>query len=136
MKKTALLLACAAALTGCATAPYYAGQPMPRAAAPGEWQVVSVTPVAPGTGAQAAARGEAGVVNSTPLPADATYGNAPAPGYQPQPVYEQPSYWALPLIIGLGIDFGRWGGHRHRGWSGHIGTQFQPVIPRRLPPRR
>ncbi|MFS2021298.1 hypothetical protein ACEN88_32615 [Massilia sp. CT11-108] len=58
MIKLAIIVSCAAALTGCAT--YY---PAPanygtRAYAQPDangWQVVSVTPVAPGTGAAAAA---------------------------------------------------------------------------------
>lgn len=137
MKKLAISTVAVAMLAGCAApGPYYTGQSA-TAPNPDGWQVVSVTPVPMGTGAQAAANGQAGVVTSTPLPAGSVYGQAPQPVYQPQPVYvEQPNYWALPLIIGLGFDFGRWGGHRHHGWSGHVGTQFQPRIPLKTPPRR
>lgn len=137
MKKLAIILA-AAALTGCATYPpgppnYAARTPV----APGEWEVVSVTPVPLGTGARAAAAGETGIVTSTvietPAPVPQTvyvprpvYAPAPvygpAPVYAPAPVYvPPPTYWYPPVSIGLGFSFGKsWNGHGHR-WRGHHG---------------
>lgn len=86
---------------------------------PGQWQVVSVTPVPLGTGARA---GDAGVVTSTPIvvnPAPAPVVAAPvygAPVYVPAPVPVYEPYWYPPVSIGLGFSFGRvWGGHRHHG---------------------
>jgi hypothetical protein len=124
MKKFAIILALAssAALSGCAT-PY----PGPanygtRAYAPADangWQVVSVTPVAPGTGATA---GDAGRVTSAPIAYSATpvvvaqpvY--VPTPIYAPAPVYDP--FWYPPVSIGLNFGFSNWG-HGYRGGYGH-----------------
>lgn len=133
MKKLAIIIASMAALSGCATyypAPAYAtrayAQPDPNG-----WQVTSVTPVAPGTGAQAAANGSAGTVTYSQAP-DVVY--APSPVYAPAPVYAAPVYaapvydpfWYPPVSIGLGFSFGHWccrGGHYagHGGWHGGHG---------------
>jgi hypothetical protein len=131
MKKLLLIIA-AAALGGCAVAPpgpaYYGSRPVGQTD-PNGWQVVSVTPVAPGTGARAAESGTAGTVTTS----DVTYAPAPAyaaapvyaPVYVPTPVYA-PSpylydpYWYPPVSIGLGFSFGNSWGHRG-GWGGHRG---------------
>jgi len=134
MKKLLLIVA-AAALGGCAVAPpgpaYYGSRAVGQTD-PSGWQVVSVTPVAPGTGAVAAQSGSAGTVTSSPI----TYAPAPvyaaAPVYVPAPVYAPnpylyDPYWYAPVSIGLGFSFGNswghrggWGGHRG-GWGGHRG---------------
>ena len=127
MKKLAIIIASLAALSGCATyypAPAYATRGYGQPDANG-WQVVSVTPVPNGTGAQAAASGNAGRVSS----ADSFYGPAPAattivtqpvyvpaPVYAPAPVYDP--FWYPPVSIGLGFNFGHWGGG-YRGHGGH-----------------
>jgi hypothetical protein len=130
-------LAMLAVLAGCA-APnpnYHASNAYGRPADPNGWRVVSVTPVPLGSGARAAASGEAAVTTS-PAPQSAystTYTTQPVyvqqqpvyipqPVYVPQPVYE-PRYYYPPVSIGLGFNFGRGWGH-HRGWGGHIGTRF------------
>lgn len=124
MKKLAIIITSLAALSGCATyypAPAYATRAYGAPDANG-WQVVSVTPVAPGTGA---ASGNAGVVTSAP---DQSYAVAPAPVYAAPvyaaPVYAAPVYdpfWYPPVSIGLGFSFGHWccrgGGH----WGGYHG---------------
>jgi hypothetical protein len=128
MKQLAIIASLAAALSGCAT--YY---PAPanygtRAYAQPDangWQVVSVTPVAPGTGAAAAASGDAGRVTYSPAPttvvtqpvyvAPPVY--APAPVYAPYaPVYADP-LWYPPISIGLGFSWSHWSGGHH-GWGG------------------
>jgi hypothetical protein len=126
MKKLAIIIASLAALSGCATyypAPAYANRAYAQPDANG-WQVVSVTPVAPGTGA---ANGNGAVVTSAPVYADPVY--APAPVYA-APVYAAPVYdpfWYPPVSIGLGFSFGHWccsGGHGHYGGyhgGGHWG---------------
>ena len=130
MKKLLLIIA-AAALGGCAVAPpgpaYYGSRPVGQTD-PNGWQVVSITPVAPGTGARASASGDTGTVTSstTTYAAAPVYAPAPAyavaPVYVPTPVYA-PSpylydpYWYPPVSIGLGFSFGNsWGGHRG-GWG-------------------
>lgn len=129
MKKLAIVIASLAALSGCATyypAPAYAnrGYAQPD---PNGWRVVSVTPVAPGTGAASA---NGGVVTSVPVTnydADPYYATAPvvvAPAYAPY--YGGPAYdpfWAAPVSIGLGFSFGNFccrGGH-YGGHYGHFG---------------
>ena len=133
MKKLAIIIASLAALSGCAT--YYPtqgyatrayGQPDANG-----WQVVSVTPVAPGTGAAAAANGNTGVVTSSetqlysPAPVAAAPVYAPAPVYVPAPVYGVPAYdpyWYPPISIGLGFSWSHWSGGGHGGhWGGHGG---------------
>jgi len=135
MKKLLLIIA-AAALGGCAVAPpgpaYYGSRPVGQTD-PNGWQVVSVTPVAPGTGARAAASGDAGAVTTSAAPVVVESGPAyaaapvyvPSPVYVPAPVYA-PSpylynpYWYPPVSIGLGFSFGNSWGHRG-GWGGHRG---------------
>lgn len=140
MKKLVVGIAGLALLAGCA-APgpgpaNYGTRGYAQSGNPGDWQVVSVTPVPLGTGARA---GDAGVITSSnvvlnPAPPGApvygsqpVYGSRPVygsqPVYVPQPVYGYPPvivqdpYWYPPVSIGLGFSFGRsWGGHRyHRG---------------------
>ncbi|MFC4931331.1 hypothetical protein [Massilia sp. GCM10023247] len=133
MKKLVFAIAGVAVLAGCA-APgpgpaNYGTRGYAQSGDPGEWQVVSVTPVPLGTGARA---GDAGVITSSnvvlnPAPPGApVYGSQPVygaqPVYAPQPVYGYPPvivqdpYWYPPVSIGLGFSFGRsWGGHHHRG---------------------
>ena len=124
MKKLLLIIA-AAALGGCAVAPpgpaYYGSRPVGQTD-PNGWQVVSVTPVAPGTGARATESGSAGTITSSPVQYTAAPVYAAAPVYVPMPVYA-PSpylydpYWYAPVSIGLGFSFGNsWG---HRGGWGH-----------------
>lgn len=128
MKKLLLIIA-AAALGGCAVVPpgpaYYGSRPVGQTD-PNGWQVVSVTPVAPGTGARATESGAAGAVTSSPVQYAAAPVYATTPVYVPTPVYA-PSpylydpYWYAPVSIGLGFSFGNgWGGHRG-GWGGHRG---------------
>jgi hypothetical protein len=129
MKQLAIIASLAAALSGCAT--YY---PAPanygtRAYAQPDangWQVVSVTPVAPGTGAAAAASGDAGRVTYSPAPATvvtqpvyvAPPVYAPAPVYAPYgPVYADP-LWYPPISIGLGFSWSHWSGGHRGGWGG------------------
>ncbi len=101
MKNLVIVLALAA-LGGCATyypAPAYYGSR--TVAAPGQWQTVSVTPVAPGT---AAAQG-ATVVDGTTTVVQPVYA---APVYaDPYPYYYAPDpyYWWPPVSIGLGFGF-------------------------------
>jgi hypothetical protein len=112
--KNLLILAVLAALGGCAVAPAPANYGT-RAAAyngdPSQWRVVSVTPVAPGTGA----RNGSAAVEYSAAPA-AVY--QPAPVYAPQPVYVEPApYYYPPVSFSLGLVFGRhwgWGGRSHR----------------------
>jgi hypothetical protein len=126
MKKLAIILA-VAALSGCA-APY-PGPPnyASRAADADGWQVVSVTPVPNGTGAQARSSGDAGrvtssdVVTYSPAPSSTTVVTqpvyVPAPVYAPYPVYAPSPYWYPPISIGLGFSWSNWG-HGHRGYYG------------------
>lgn len=137
MKKLLLLVA-AAALGGCAVAPpgpaYYGSRPVGQTD-PNGWQVVSVTPVAPGTAARASSSGDAGTVTSSTVQYAAapvyvtTPVYAPAPVYVPAPVYASPyyydPYWYAPVSIGLGFNFGGgWGGHRG-GWGGRGGFRHR-----------
>lgn len=132
MTKYAIILA-AAVLGGCAVAPPGPDSVDTRAYAapadPGQWRVVSVTPVPTGTAARA---GEP--VSNVEYSAEPSYGYAPAPAYAPAPVYVAPPlygpplyapapvyqpYWYPPISIGLGFNFSRGWGHSHRG--GHRG---------------
>jgi hypothetical protein len=138
MKSLAIIATLAAALSGCATyypAPANYGTRAYSQPDANGWQVVSVTPVAPGTGAAAKASGDAGRVTYSPAPTTVVtqpvYVPAPAPVYVPAPVYAPyaPVYadpfWYPPISIGLGFSWNHWsGGHRggwsHRGgWHGH-----------------
>jgi hypothetical protein len=135
MKQLAIIASLAAALSGCATyypAPANYGTRAYSQPDANGWQVVSVTPVAPGTGAAAAASGDAGRVTYSPAPATVVTQPvyveppvyAPAPVYAPYgPVYADPLRYP-PISIGLGFSWNHWsGGHRgwgHRGgWRGH-----------------
>lgn len=118
--KNLLLVALAAALSGCVVAPpgppSYGTRAPAYAGDPSQWHVVSVTPVPAGTGARMAASGQV------------EYSSQPAVRYVPQPVYvQQPVYVPAPVYydpapvhfsigLGLGYLFGHgWGhgGHRH-----------------------
>jgi len=124
MKKLAIIIASMAALSGCATyypAPAYATRAYAQPDANG-WQVTSVTPVAPGTGASAGYNGNAAAGGYSQSP-EVVY--APSPVYAPAPVYAVPAYdpyWYPPVSIGLGFSFGNWcchGGHYGgRGFHG------------------
>lgn len=129
MKKLIFIFAGVALLAGCAapgpgpanygTRAGYAHSA--QSGNPGDWQVVSVTPVPLGTGERA---GDAGVVTSSNIvvnpgvPGATQYGSQPVHGSRPvyvyPPVYVQEPYYYPPISIGLGLSFGRsWGGHRH-----------------------
>lgn len=120
MKKY-LPLVMLAALGGCAVAPpgpaNYGARAPAHGGDPSQWRVVSVTPVAPGTGARVAA--ESGGKSTI------EYSSVPTVVYQPAPVYvdPQPSYYYPPVSLSLGFVFGRhwgWGGgHRHFRGHGH-----------------
>lgn len=142
--KTLPLILSLAALAGCAVPPPGPANYGTRAynGDPSQWHVVSVTPVAPGTGAQAAAAGDPNntaspVVESAQAPAVAAQPAYPAqpvyvqqpiyaappvyvqqPVYVPQPVYDPyPYYWWPPISIGLGFSWFH-GDHGHGGWGG------------------
>ena len=121
MKTLAIILA-VAALSGCATTypgpANYGTRAYAAPADPNGWQVVSVTPVPVGTGANA---GDAGRVSSEPV---TTYAAAPttvvtqpvyvpAPVYAPAPVNADP-FWYPPVSIGLNFGWSNWG-HGYRG---------------------
>jgi hypothetical protein len=131
--KTLLTLVSLAALAGCAVPPpgppaYGTGYPAP--ADPSQWHVVSVTPVAPGTGERIAAESSTGSsVQYTSAPIVVTQPvYVPQPIYVPQPAYYAPApYYYPPVSIGLDFGFGRsWGGHRGgRNWAGvGLGTHW------------
>jgi hypothetical protein len=124
MKQLAIILA-VAALSGCATQypgpANYGTRAYAQAPDANGWQVVSVTPVPAGTGAQAAASGDAGRVSSSDV---VTYSPAPttvvaqpvyvpAPVYAPAPVYDP--FWYPPISIGLGFSWSNWGHGGYRG---------------------
>ena len=129
MKQLGIIATLAAALSGCATyypAPANYGTRAYSQPDANGWQVVSVTPVAPGTGAAAAASGDAGRVTYSPAPATvvtqpvyvAPPVYAPAPVYAPYgPVYADP-LWYPPISIGLGFSWSHWSGGHHGGWGG------------------
>lgn len=137
--KTLAIIVALATLGGCATyypAPANYGTRAYAPADPNGWQTVSVTPVPNGTGAAAAASGDAGRITSqpvqtytpstvyTPVIADPLYAPAPVYGVPVYggPVYGGPVYdpfWYPPVSIGLGFSWSNWG-HRGGGW-GHRG---------------
>jgi hypothetical protein len=135
--KTLLSILSLAALAGCAYQPVgpepVYGARMAPPADPSQWHVVSVTPVAPGTGARlAATSGQDPFVqySSEPLSTSAPLYVArpvyyPQPVYLPQPLYAPAPRYYSPVSIGLDFGFGRsWGGHR-RNWAGvGIGTRW------------
>jgi hypothetical protein len=125
--KTLLVIAIAASLAACADAPVQQRYAQP--ADPGQWRVVSVTPVEPGTAARVAAASKDGrpvEYSSAPISQAPIY--TPAPVYTPVPVYTpapvyypEPAYYWPPVSLSLGFVFGhRWGygrGHyRGGGW--------------------
>lgn len=122
--KTMIIIAAAAMLAGCATAPQQQyGYNAP--ADPSQWRVVSVTPVPAGTGARVASRSPDGSrveYSSEPYAATSpVYGSQPVYGYGYAPVYApQPSYYYPPVSLSLGFVFGRhWSsGRHHRGFHG------------------
>lgn len=120
--KILIPLLCVAVLGGCAYPPpaqqYGARYQAP--ADPRQWHTVSVTPVAPGTGARLGAEpGKYVEATSEPIVATRTV-------YVPQPVYyaPAPAYYYPPISLSLG--FGRsWGGRHGRNWGGiGIGTHW------------
>ena len=121
--KSLLVVATLAALVGCATTPgpanYGTRAGYAHSGDPSEWRVVSVTPVAPGTGARVAANNPNGSsVEYSSMPVD-----APSVVYQPMPVYvEPPRYYYPPVSLSLGFVLGRHWGFGHRGhYGGHRG---------------
>ena len=133
---TVLAIAAAATLSGCAydtPRGAYGTAYAPPPADASQWHVVSVTPVAPGTGDRLAAtsgKGTATEYSSTPITAPSPWVTQPVyvqqPVYYPAPVYYAPApYYYPPVSIDLG--FGRsWGGrHGGRNWGGiGIGTRL------------
>lgn len=133
--KNMLVIGVLAALSGCATypsSPAY-GTRYAQPADPSQWRVVSVTPVAPGTGDRIAASSPDGKrveYSSRPITvSEPVYVAQPIyvqqPVYVPQPVYvQEPSYYYPPVSLSLGFVFGRhWShgggygrGHGGRGW--------------------
>jgi hypothetical protein len=137
LMKTLLTFLSLATLGGCAVAP--PGPPAygtryPAPADPSQWHVVSVTPVAPGTGERLASSSGTGQAASGPF---VQYSAPPitstTPIYVPEPVYVAPPmyappapyYYYPPVSIGLDFMFGRsWGRHGHH-WGGvGIGTRW------------
>lgn len=126
--KSLLVIASLAALGGCAVAPSGPAYYESRAVLPADsqWHVVSVTPVAPGTGARVAASSGSG----SPVQYSSGPVSVSQPLYVPQPVYvqppmylPQPSYYYPPVSISLDFVFGRhWhGGHRGGAGRAHFG---------------
>lgn len=128
--KTLFAIAALAVLAGCATQPRtvsYAGA-YAQPTDPSQWRVVSVTPVAPGTGERMAAT--AGTVTTTavdPSSQPAQYASQPVqytsqpiyvqqPVYVPAPLYVRDPYYDYypPVSLSLGFVFGN-GGWGHRG---------------------
>lgn len=135
--KTLMTIVSLAALAGCAyapPAPSTYGARYPASADPSQWHVVSVTPVAPGTGERLAAtsgKGNSVQYSSEPIAATTpVYVTQPVyvqqPVYVAQPMYYAPApYYYPPVSIGLDFVFGRsWGGHG-RNWGGvGIGSRW------------
>ncbi|WLI90995.1 hypothetical protein Q4S45_07720 [Massilia sp. R2A-15] len=133
--KILIPLLCVAVLSGCAyppPAPY--AQRYPAAGDPSQWHTVSVTPVAPGTGARLGA--EPGkyvqstsqpIVESRPVYVQQPVYYAPAPVYYaPAPMYyaPAPAYYYPPISLSLGFGHS-WGGRHGRNWGGiGIGTHW------------
>ena len=119
-----------ASLSGCAYAP---SGPPPHAARhaslpadPGQWRVVSVTPVLLGTGERAAAASGTGSsvrYSSEPI-ARTVY--VPQPVYVPAPMYFAPApYYYPPMSIGLDFMLGRSWGRYGRNFGGvGIGSRW------------
>jgi hypothetical protein len=127
MKKLAIILA-VAALSGCATTypgPANYGTRAYAPADPNGWQVVSVTPVPVGTGANA---GDAGRVSSEPATSYAAAPTTvvtqpvyvPTPVYAPAPIYADP-FWYPPISIGLNFGWSNWGHGYRGGYGGYRG---------------
>lgn len=126
MKTLFVLPVAALILAGCAVpGPQYA-QRAPRPVNPYDWHTVSVTPVAPGTGASQGGRSEY-TTEAAPAPAYAaqpTYATPvySTPVYVEQPVYvpapyyaPAPAYYYPPVSIGLDFVFSNRGGWCCRG---------------------
>lgn len=117
--KHSILLIALSALSGCVAVPpgpAYYGTRAAGQTDPAGWQVVSVTPVAPGTGAQASGTATSSTVQYAAAPVYTT-----TPVYVPAPVYSPywyDPYWYPPVSIGLGFSFGNSWGHRG-GFRGH-----------------
>ena len=128
-------LASLASLSGCAYAPsgpqYHANRHAPLPADPGQWRVVSVTPVPLGTGERtAAASGTGSSVQYSSEPIARTV-YVPQPVYVPAPMYFAPMYSAPapyyypPVSIGLDFMLGRsWGRHGRNFGGVGIGSRW------------
>lgn len=116
--KTLLVIAAVAALAGCAEAPIQQRYAQP--ADPGQWRVVSVTPVEPGTGARVAAASRDGTpVEYSSVPVSQVPIYTPPPVYAPAPVYyPEPAYYWPPVSLSLGFVFGRHWGHGRGHYRG------------------
>lgn len=114
--KTLLVIAIAASLAACAEAPVQQRYAQP--ADPGQWRVVSVTPVEPGTAARVAAASKDGTaVEYSSAPVSQVY--TPVPVYTPAPVYyPEPAYYWPPVSLSLGFVFGRHWGHGRGHYRG------------------
>lgn len=136
--KNLLVIGALLALAGCATYPSgqrYASGGYAQPSDPSQWRVVSVTPVAPGTGDKVAAASPTGSrveYSSRPVTVTQPVYVAPPvyvqqPVYVPAPVYVEEPLWYPPVSLSLGFGFGRsWGHHGYgrahvgRGWGhGH-----------------
>ncbi|MDM5180938.1 hypothetical protein PO883_27530 [Massilia sp. DJPM01] len=123
--KNLLLIGVMAALGGCATYPSSQGRVPPSD--PYQWRVVSVTPVAPGTGERVAAASPTGSrveYSSRPVQVvERVY--VPQTVYLPAPVYvEEPAYYYPPISLSLGFGFGHSWGHRGYGRA-HVGRGWR-----------
>lgn len=131
--KNLLLIGTLAALGGCATypsSPGYANGGYAQPSDPSQWRVVSVTPVAPGTGDKVAAASPNGArVEYSSRPVTVTqapvYVQSPIyvqqPVYVPAPVYVEEPLWYPPISLSLGFGFGRsWGNHGYG--RAHVGS--------------
>ncbi|CUI09280.1 hypothetical protein LXA47_22670 [Massilia sp. P8910] len=123
--KNLLLIGALAALGGCAT--YPASPRYAQPSDPSQWHVVSVTPVAPGTGERVAAASPTGSrieYSSRPVTVvERVY--VPQPVYVPAPVYiEEPAYYYPPVTLSLGFGFGHYWGHGGRG-SAYVGRGWR-----------
>jgi hypothetical protein len=131
---SALILVCAAALTGCVAvpygSPYYSNQPVSTVYYPS----AARAPVAQGSaGAAAFDPHEWHNVDDGGQP---TYSAEPvysaAPVYYAAPVYAGPSYYASPWYVDPGVTFGvgvllggAFGGHYYHGGYGHYRGGFR-----------
>ena len=123
-------LASLTSLSGCAYAPsvphHHASRHALLPADPGQWRVVSVTPVPLGTGertATASGTGSSVQYSSEPI-ARTVY--MPQPVYVPAPMYSAPApYYYPPVSIGLDFMLGRsWGRHGRNFGGVGIGSRW------------